>query len=160
ACTSSLAVACFVKAFGMVFLARPRSEYIGVIHEANFLSRAGMGILTTFIIILGFFAGVISRFLLKISNSLINLKNIESSALMNFNFIKMHNEFASISTPIILIAIVLLLFIVIFFVYTLSRKQKVVTNITWDCGCSLEPGMEITATGFSRSIVSVFKNIL
>ena len=31
---------------------------------------------------------------------------------------------------------------------------------TWDCGTHLTPRMEITATGFSRSIISVFRGIL
>ena len=41
-----------------------------------------------------------------------------------------------------------------------SRRQKAAIGRTWDCGSDLTPRMEITATAFSRSIITVFKNIL
>ena len=41
------------------------------------------------------------------------------------------------------------------------RRQRVtVDNLTWDCGTDLKPRMEITATGFARSIVIIFKRAL
>ena len=35
-----------------------------------------------------------------------------------------------------------------------------VTGPTWDCGSTLTPRMEITATGFSRSIITVARRVL
>ena len=45
ALTGALAAACFVKAFGITFLALPRSEKAAQAHEAALSMRAGMGIL-------------------------------------------------------------------------------------------------------------------
>ena len=42
----------------------------------------------------------------------------------------------------------------------LNRKQKECTTNTWDCGTNFTPRAEITATGFSRSIILIFKGLL
>jgi hydrogenase-4 component B len=44
--------------------------------------------------------------------------------------------------------------------FLIRRGQKVQTRATWSCGASLSPRMEITATGFSRSIIVIFKRLL
>ena len=42
----------------------------------------------------------------------------------------------------------------------LTRKRLIIVGSTWDCGADLSPRMEITATGFSRSIVTIFRGVL
>ena len=42
----------------------------------------------------------------------------------------------------------------------LTRKRTMRIGSTWDCGADLTERMEITATGFSRSIVTVFRGVL
>jgi NADH:ubiquinone oxidoreductase subunit 5 (subunit L)/multisubunit Na+/H+ antiporter MnhA subunit len=56
ALTSALSAACFVKAFGSVFLALPRSEESGRAQEVPFLMILGPAILAAACIILGLFA--------------------------------------------------------------------------------------------------------
>src|SRR5258707_7705911 len=46
ALTGALAAACFVKAFGITFLAQPRSEQARRAQEASFTMLLGQGILT------------------------------------------------------------------------------------------------------------------
>src|SRR5207237_7147202 len=46
ALTSALAAACFVKAFGITFLAQPRSDHARHAHEASPTMLLGMGSLT------------------------------------------------------------------------------------------------------------------
>jgi hydrogenase-4 component B len=41
-----------------------------------------------------------------------------------------------------------------------TRKRQVTLAPTWDCGMPLSPKMQITATGFSRSLVVIFRGIL
>ena len=45
-------------------------------------------------------------------------------------------------------------------IYIIHRKQQVKHGATWDCGVDLTPRMEITATGFARSIILIFKGVL
>jgi formate hydrogenlyase subunit 3/multisubunit Na+/H+ antiporter MnhD subunit len=56
ALTSALSAACFVKAFGSVFLALPRSERSAQAGEVPFLMLAGPALLASACIILGLFA--------------------------------------------------------------------------------------------------------
>src|SRR6266581_3504140 len=55
ALTGALAAACFVKAFGITFLAQPRSEHAAHAHEAAPSMRFGMAVLTVACVILGLF---------------------------------------------------------------------------------------------------------
>src|SRR5579862_280838 len=53
ALTAALAAACFVKAFGITFLALPRSEAADRAHEVSFPMRSGMAILALACVLLG-----------------------------------------------------------------------------------------------------------
>ena len=53
ALTGALAAACFVKAFGITFLAQPRSEQAAQAHEASPTMLLGMGLLTAACVFLG-----------------------------------------------------------------------------------------------------------
>ena len=56
ALTSALAAACFVKAFGMVFLALPRSTGAADAHEGRASMLVGPGILAAGCVFLGIFS--------------------------------------------------------------------------------------------------------
>ena len=58
ALTGALAAACFVKAFGITFLAQPRSEHAAHAHEASPTMLLGMGLLTAACVFLGLFPTV------------------------------------------------------------------------------------------------------
>ena len=55
ALTGALAAACFVKAFGITFLAQPRSEHAAQAHEASPTMLLGMGLLMAACVFLGLF---------------------------------------------------------------------------------------------------------
>lgn len=159
ALTGGLAAACFVKAFGAAFLARPRSEDAKHAKESSASLLFGMGVLALLTLVIGFSAGSISRVLAEISTSVSALQGL---ALPDFAQLKSVNvdSFASISMPMIFLGLFVALLTVVAFFLWLTRKQKVTAGITWDCGTPLTPRMEITATGFSRSIIRVFANVL
>lgn len=157
--TGGLAAACFVKAFGITFLARPRSEEVKHAKESSLLLRLGMGGLALLIILLGFFSNSITQTLNSVSLNLINFPESLSAINTQWGSVNIRS-FATVSMPIIYLILMLTLAAVIALVYLVSRKQKTTRGLTWDCGTSLTSRMEITATGFSRSFVVVFKDIL
>ena len=57
ALTSGLAAACFVKAFGITFLALPRSGYAEKAREISFSMKLGMSFLSALAIVFGLAAG-------------------------------------------------------------------------------------------------------
>lgn len=157
--TGGLAAACFVKAFGATFLARPRSEEVKHAKEASVYAKIGMAGLALLTIVFGVFSGFVSSILLKVVDSIAvfgkaaSVVSFENQAVNvnNFAYVSLLNVF------LVLIAVTAFIFAV---VYYFTKNQKVKTGITWDCGTTLTPRMEITATGFSRSIITIFKGIL
>ncbi|QQS61336.1 MAG: hydrogenase 4 subunit B [Candidatus Moraniibacteriota bacterium] len=160
--TGGLALACFVKAFGVTFLARPRSEEIFHTKESSFFLLFGMGSLAVLSLLFGIFSGKITFFLEKIGKSLDIFKTTSSAVSLSENqTILVGNGFASVSGLVFfLIFGITILFVVGVVRYLIYKEQKTETGLTWDCGTDLKPRMEITATGFAQSIILIFKGIL
>jgi len=160
--TGGLALACFVKAFGVTFLARPRSPEVMHAKESVLSMKIGMGMLALSALLLGVFSGNVTILLEKIGKNFVIFQNtvsvISASPVQGLN---VGSGFASVSAPIIFILIVGVISLVIFANrYMINKDQKVKTGITWDCGTDLTPRMEINAVGFARSIVLIFRGIL
>ena len=131
--TSALAAACFVKAFGIVFLANPRSRYASEAKEVSWPMILGPGILAFLCLILGLFSYQIlaaAGFRFALPNMLyIGIVLIAGYAL---------------TAAILLIGA--------------SNKTRI--SETWGCGIiSQNPSMEYTASGFSEPIVRIFSMI-
>ncbi len=162
ALTGGLALVCFVKVFGATFLARPRSEIVKQAKESSILFSLSMGALATICLIFGIASGYFGILLTKISASL----NIFQNATLFFNepingSLITPNGSAAVSAPVWFIVFALILILVIFWVKFLINKNQIIKiGATWDCGINLNERMEITATGFSRSIVTIFSHIL
>ncbi|MFA5359261.1 MAG: proton-conducting transporter membrane subunit [Patescibacteria group bacterium] len=162
AITGGLALACFVKAFGTTFLARPRSAEVAHAKESALSMRISMGTLALLSLLFGIFSGPVTILLEKISKSFTIFQNVTSlvsvSSRQSFN---VGNGFASVSAPVLFGFLVIAIFLTTFIVrYLVNKNQKVTIGGTWDCGTDLTPRMEITATGFARSIILIFKNVL
>src|SRR5664279_4707958 len=71
ALTGALAAACFVKAFGITFLAQPRSEQAAQAHEASPTMLLGMGLLTGACVFLGLFPTTFLRLLEPLTQQLL-----------------------------------------------------------------------------------------
>jgi NADH:ubiquinone oxidoreductase subunit 5 (subunit L)/multisubunit Na+/H+ antiporter MnhA subunit len=132
ALTSALAAACFAKAFGTIFLARPRSEVAQNANEVPFAMLVAPGILAALCVGLGVF----SYQIVSTVRPGLPIPDMLPISIMLF----------------ILAAIAVLLLRVI--------KAPVRKTETWGCGIPHQTGrMEYTAAGFSEPIVTVFKAI-
>jgi hydrogenase-4 component B len=160
ALTSGLAAACFVKVFGVTFLARPRSTGAAQAKEAPFSMRMGMAGLAIIAIALGLFAGPVSRVLGQISANLIPGGKAESLGELNLITVSSPDKFYTISMPAVFLSLLAASIILSLLVFLMTRSRRVRIAPTWDCGTDLTPRMEITATGFARSIITIFKGVL
>jgi len=158
--TGGLAAMCFVKTFGITFLARPRSEEIYHVKESKISLRIAMGLLALLILVIGFSASFITNLLSKVVTSLGIFKTSLPAFSSNFQSTNLQNNFSSVSMPLILISLVSSLVIIFIIVSLITKNRKIKYGNTWDCGTPLNSRMEITATGFSRSIISIFKGVL
>jgi hydrogenase-4 component B len=158
--TGGLAAACFVKAFGVAFLARPRSEEATQAKEAALPLRIGMAVLALLTLILGVFSGMVSSGFAHIATSLSAFQPGDPVSELSFDALIVTTGFASLSPPLLFAGIVVVTGAVAAVFAFLTRRRTIHIGPTWDCGTDLTPRMEITATGFSRSITTVFRGVL
>ena len=160
--TGGLALACFVKAFGSIFLARPRSAEVTHAKESPSSMLFGMGALAMLSLLFGIFSSQVVSLLEKIGRSFDVLQKIPETILVSNNQgLMVKNGFASVSGLAWLVFFAGVIMVVIFIIRkVVNKRQKIKIGATWDCGTDLTPRMEITSTGFARSIVLIFKSIL
>ena len=168
ALTGALAAACFVKAFGITFLAQPRSRQAAEAHEVAPTMLIGMGLLVAACVFLGLFPTTFLKLLDPItvqltgealSNQLsqiggLVLKTVQEpgATMLGQNLGGTVSTLGIALTGICLLPIPLVLWLIF------GRRTKTRIGPTWDCGLrGLTPQMEYTATGFSKPIRMIFK---
>ena len=160
ALTGVLALTCFAKAFGISFLALPRSSHARHAEEVPWPMRVGMGVLSAVCIALGLAPMLVIPFLDHVSTSLIGRSIADKMlALDGWALAPVNVEFSSLSSPVLgflLVATVALgLALVVCYGGTSPRRY----SKTWACGLNLTSRMEYSATGFVQPIKRVFSTI-
>jgi hydrogenase-4 component B len=160
ALTGGLAAACFVKAFGLTFLARARSQEAEKAKDPSRFMLISMGYLALLCLLLGVFSFVILPIIRTVVLQIAHLGTVSYGFNVNQTLIQVNNGFGVISMPFLLLALIIVVVVTMVLVDWISNKQKVRIGELWTCGYhTLTPRMEITATGFSRSLIIMFKNI-
>lgn len=160
ALTGALAAFCFLKTFGIGFLALPRSEHAEHAREANKPMLIGMGIFALLSILLGIFPVYVLPFLGRIAKEFTGAGAFDQS--FSFGFLGtagMPSTAISLSTPIILSMILLFISIpsVIWFIRTRGTHR---VYETWGCGQPVSTARnEYTACAFSKPVQMWFRNI-
>lgn len=160
AITGGLAAACFVKAFGITFLARPRSTESKEAKESPLSLVVSMGFLAVLCLVLGIFSPTVINVLQQVVKSFNVFGGATSGIAASSSSLNVSKGFAILNMPILALSIIVALVLAYGLVLAVSRKQKTVRQTLWDCGYSkLTPRMEITATAFSRSLIIIFRGI-
>jgi len=159
ALTGALAAACFVKAFGITFLAQPRSEHAAAAREVGLTMRSGMAVLAAACIVLGLFPTAFIRLLDPLTQQLTGQQlgsrvSLAGGAVLG----SLGENTGTVSTLGIGLMMVCLLPIPLGLWLVLGRNARTRIGPTWACGQrGLTPHMEYTATGFSKPIRMIFK---
>ncbi len=159
ALTGALAAACFVKAFGITFLAQPRSSHAAEAHEASPSMVTGMGLLAAVCVFLGLFAPVFVGLFDPLTQQLTG-QQLSSDLAKNGGLVLATAQElgGTVSTLGIALTGICLLPLPLGLWLIFGRKTKLRIGPTWDCGLrGLTPQMEYTATGFSKPIRMIFK---
>ena len=159
ALTGGLAAACFVKAFGTTFLARSRAETHEKVHESDLLMRVPMAFLALLTLLFGVGASSLTPLIQSIATAL--KTGVAGGMTLGHpgNAIAV-GDFSALSMVAVFVAVIFGIVVTYLLVGIVSRNRKVTLSRTWNCGAPLTPRMEITATAFSRSIMTVFKGLL
>lgn len=160
ALTGALAAYCFLKFFGIVFLALPRSEQAQHAQEVNTPMLAGMGLFAMLAIFLGIFPAYVLPALDKIAESFIGASAYSQSfSFGNFGMITIPSSHAiSISTPGIL-AIIFALMLIPFIILSINKRMPSIYE-TWGCGQPVSTARnEYSANAFSKPVQIWFKGL-
>jgi hydrogenase-4 component B len=159
ALTGALAAACFVKAFGITFLAQPRSEHARNAREATPSMLLGQGILAAACVFLGLFPTLFLKLLDPVAQQLSGESvSAQLSSAGGMVLSGVSADAGTVSTIGIALAGLLLLGVPLMLWLGLARGARTRIGPTWDCGLrGLTPRMEYTATGFSKPIRMIFK---
>jgi hydrogenase-4 component B len=159
ALTGALAAACFVKAFGISFLAQPRSEHAAQAREVSRPMLWGMGLLAAACVFLGLFPTLFISVFDAVTAQLTGQQMAAKLSLDHALVLGSGQAFGgTVSTIGLTLMGVCLLPIPLVLWLLFARRAKVLIGPTWDCGLrGLTPHMEYTATGFSKPIRMIFK---
>ncbi len=158
ALTAALAAACFVKAFGISFLALPRSDEAGEASEVSRSMQLGMAILAAGCIVLGLGA---TWFLPVFDSMTAQAMGVRVSAALStgsgFVLAAGTARAGTVSPLGIAAMLVLLSGVPALLWFAWGRASRRATGPTWDCGLpGLTAANEYTATGFSKPIRMIF----
>ena len=160
ALTSVLALACFAKAFGISFLALPRSTHARHAGEVPVPMRLGMALLAVVCVALGVAPMVVvpllDRVVAPFAGASIAGKVL---ALDGWALAPVNVEFSSLSPPVLALLLAALSLLGLGIVAMFGGLAKARFYKTWGCGIHLTPRMEYTATGFVQPIKRVFSTI-
>jgi hydrogenase-4 component B len=151
--TAALAVACFVKATGMTFLALPRSPAAANAKETARSMGFAMASLAIACVGVGIAAGPVSAVIAGISGGVIGQRPVTATGpavpVVGIDAVYAAGRLA------------VLLFIVAGTVwYVAVRRRQTRRAATWTCGIVPEPAFEYTATSYAKLIRLYFGSVL
>jgi hydrogenase-4 component B len=162
ALTAALAAACFVKAFGITFLALPRSENAEQATESTFSMTAGMAGLAIACVVLGLGATWFVPFFAPITQQALGVQITGQLVAGNSLLLTAGSvQSGSVSPLMIALTLITLGLVPLGLWLVLGRRNgtraKSVTGPTWDCGLpGLTAANEYTATAFSKPLRMIF----
>jgi len=157
--TGALAAACFVKAFGIAFLAKPRSMRAETAQEVSAVMLAPMAGLAVLCVLLGVWPqGMITL----ISSVLADFSGLNAGAMLSANWYSIaftNVNAGGLSVPLT-IGILLVGVLVAVALSHLYGSPRTIKGETWTCGIVPTSHMQYTATGFSGPIRRIFHGVL
>ena len=155
ALTAGLALLTFVKAYGIAFLARPRSEAAGEAHEVPATMRVAMGLGALIVVALGVVPGPLAAVLAR-SAGIAGARPVGLGGL----------ELTGVGAVLDPVALTVLGLLVaapaLVLAAVLARRHPRVADVPgWGCGgIRTSPRMQYTATSYAEPLMRVFDDAL
>ena len=159
ALTAGLTVVAFVKAAGIGFLGRPRSQSAERAVEVPWSMRLGVGVLVAACVVLGVLPGVMLPAVERASQSLLHgLPAAQLSSGVNLRLAGVRAALAPLEVAGGLVAASL---VVLGLRRSVARRPTPRSMEAWGCGRELQTSrMQYTATSFAEPVQRVFDDIL
>jgi hydrogenase-4 component B len=157
ALTTALAAACFVKAFGITFLALPRSAAAAQAHESPAVMIVPQVMLAVMCLGLGLFPGAVLATLEPVVRALPGFAPHSFSAGHSLAMTSGLDAFDRVLPALFGVALLVAGGLGLLMA---SRRSVNVRRVpTWGCGGVLTAGTEYTATAFSKPLMLIFSSL-
>jgi hydrogenase-4 component B len=156
ALTTALAAACFVKAFGISFLALPRSRAAADAQESPVVMLVPQAFLAALCVGLGLFPGLVVRVL---GGAMATLPGLRPQAAIAADGVGMSFGLGSFDHVVPAALAVALLGGFAVAVWMTKRALAARRVPTWGCGGELTARTEYTATAFSKPLMMIFRAV-
>jgi formate hydrogenlyase subunit 3/multisubunit Na+/H+ antiporter MnhD subunit len=160
ALSAALAAACFVKAFGVTFLGRPRSEAAAKAHEADAFSLTAMFALAALCLLAGILPGFFIDTLAPAAQSMVGASMPPQSEVPYLSIVPIAESRSSYNG---LLVFVFMLFSAAAAVIAIHRlaSNRLRRGPAWDCGYpDPRPQTQYTASSFAQPIRRVFGTLV
>jgi hydrogenase-4 component B len=157
ALTTALAAACFVKAFGITFLARSRGEGAEKAHESPWVMLGPQAFLAGMCLVLGLAPGGVLGLLQGVTASLPGVRPDAEMVRGLFTIAPGPGTFDHLASPLVALSVLLALGLAS--ALSLGARYAVRRAPTWGCGGVLSARTEYTATAFSKPLMMIFSAI-
>lgn len=158
--TAALVAGCFVKAFGVVFLARARSKKTEKVKEAGLAALAPMALLSLFCLGIGLKPDFLLRATGKALNSFAGI-SVEAVFRQGWGEIAFRSDpaFGALSVGLVAVLLAIGGVLAVCLYFFRGRPTREVQAI-WSCGTPATPRNQYSSMGFSKPVRWAFRTVL
>ncbi|HEY7687482.1 MAG TPA: proton-conducting transporter membrane subunit, partial [Dongiaceae bacterium] len=160
ALSAALAAACFVKAFGITFLGRPRTEAAAQAHEVDRFSLTAMFALAALCLLAGILPGVFIDALAPAAKSMVGASMPVQTDVPYLSIVPIAESRSSYNGLLVFIFMLVSASAAVLVIHRLA-SNRVRRGPAWDCGYpDPRPQTQYTASSFAQPIRRVFGTLV
>ncbi len=161
AITGALVAYSYVKFFGITFLGMPRSTEAESAVEPGKPMLFALGAAALLCAVPGIFLKNVIKLIDNVSVELVKVKLLSTDwSISKFLHYPLDNSGMNISFGLLAVIILIFSALVFIFVLVMRKRTSVQKYNTWDCGFTkLNPKMQYSAIGFSKSVRIIFRGL-
>jgi formate hydrogenlyase subunit 3/multisubunit Na+/H+ antiporter MnhD subunit len=160
ALSAALAAACFVKAFGVTFLGRPRTPAAAAANEVDRCSLAAMSVLAALCLLAGILPGLVIDALAPATSSLVGARMPVQTAVPWLSIVPIAAGRSSYNGLLVFLFIVISASLAVYAIHRFA-SHALRRAPAWDCGFpDPSPWTQYTAASFAQPIRRVFGTLV
>ena len=160
ALSAALAAACFVRAFGVTFLGRPRTPAAAQAKEVDAYSRAAMFVLAALCLVAGILPGLFLDALAPVAHALVGGSMPHQSGLAWLTIVPIAESRSSYNGLLVFLFMAVSGSIAAYAIHRLA-SDKLRRGPAWDCGYpDPSPATQYTASSFAQPIRRVYGTLV
>jgi hypothetical protein len=160
ALSAALAAACFVKAFGVTFLGRPRTQAARQAEETDRLSLAAMFLLAAMCLVAGILPGLFIDALAPVAQSLVGERMIPQLGVDWLSIVPIAQSRSSYNGLLVFLFMVTSGFLAAVTIHRFA-SDRLRRAPAWDCGYpDANPATQYSASSFAQPIRRVFGSVV